>query len=254
MSNFSYLAIKTIIFFEIKSYLSEFQFNIIAPLINTLIFVFIISTINSYYSFVGFDGQYIKFLIPGIVISVIMQTSYNHLSELIIRMKQVGSFETYLMSPISRVEIFISLIISSLFVCFIVVLINLFALSFFVNFNINYFILFYYLLITIIIFSSLGAITGFLSFTWDAKSLVSDFFIMPISFLSGTFFTINSIEMEWQFLFKYNPFYFLVNGFRSAFIDTYRLNLFENFYIFFIFLLVFIISVYIFKKGFKVIS
>ena len=107
MSNISYLAIQTIILSEIKDYLKEYQFTLIAPLVTTLLFVFIFSTLDRYYSFDGFNSSYIHFLIPGIIMTLVIQTSFNHLSEIIINMKQIGSFDDYLISPISRVELFI---------------------------------------------------------------------------------------------------------------------------------------------------
>ena len=124
MSNISYFAIKTILIYEVKDFFKEFQFNIVAPLINTLLFVIILSTIESYYSIPSEGGSYLNFLIPGIIIMVVMQASFNHLSEVIIAMKQIGSFNDYLMSPISRIEIFFSLILSSLVVCVFIGMIN----------------------------------------------------------------------------------------------------------------------------------
>lgn len=254
-SNISYFAIKTIIFHEIKDFFYEFQFNIIAPLINTLLFVFIISTINKYYSFSSNDVSYINFFVPGIIIVVVIQTSFNHLSEVIISMKQSGSFNDYLISPISRVEIFFSFLMSSIFVCTFVGIINLIVLSFFTEFHYyKYFSLFYYLLISIIIFSSIGAMIGFLSFTWDVQSSISNFFIIPIIFLSGTFFSIESINQNWHFMLKYNPFYYLVNGFRSSFIQGYEINLISNIYIVLILIISLLFPIFIFKKGYKVIS
>ena len=105
-SNFSYFAIRTIALHEIKDFFKEYQFNIIAPLINTILFVFIISTINKYYSIVSDEDSYINFFVPGMIFIVVIQTSFNHLSELIISMKQSGSFNDYLISPISRIELF----------------------------------------------------------------------------------------------------------------------------------------------------
>ena len=106
--NLSLLAIKTIILNEIKNFFAEFQYNIVAPFINTAIFIFILSTINKYYIFSNLEVSYINFLVPGIIIAVVMQTSFGHLSKVIINMKQIGSFDDYLMSPISRFEIFLS--------------------------------------------------------------------------------------------------------------------------------------------------
>ena len=127
-------------------------------------------------------------------------------------------------------------------------------LSFFTNFHeVNYFNLFYYLVLTIIIFSSLGALTGFLSFTWDVQSTVSNFFIVPISFFSGTFFSINSLGVKWHFIFNYNPFYFLVNGFRGAF-NNNNLNLENEIYILILTFIIFFLTLFIFQKGYKVID
>ena len=255
MSNFSYFAIKTIIFREIKNFFNEFQYNIIAPLINTLLLVFILSTINNLYN-VGFlKDSYMFFLIPGIIMTVVMQTSFSHLSQVIISMKQIGSFDDYLISPISREEIFLSFLISSIFVCLIVALINIFFLSFFIVFEkIYYFNLIYYLILGILIFSSIGAIIGFLSSTWDFQSSISSFFIIPASFFSGTFFSINSLDPKYKFLLEYNPLYYLVSGFRNAFIQNYQINFYNEMYILILSILIFIIALFIFKKGYGVIS
>ena len=255
MSNFSYSAFKTILSHEIKNYFRDFQWNILSPLVNTLLFIFIMSAIESYYSFVSNETSYIHFLIPGIIIMVVMQSSFNHLSEVIINMKQIGSFNDYLTSPISRIELFFSLLFSSIFVCLSIAFINIIVLLIFYNFNeINIFSSLYFLILTILIFASLGALTGFLSFTWDIQSAISNFFIIPISFLSGTFFSIDSINENWQFIFYYNPFYYLVSGFRNAFIENINLSYYNHLYIISVTTIFIGISIFIFKKGYKVIN
>ena len=255
MSNISYSAIKTIIFFEIKDYFKEFQFNILSPLISTLLFVFIFTTINTYYAFNSSENSYINFLIPGMIMVVIMQTSFNHLSEVIISMKQNGSFNDYLISPISRTEIFFSFLFSSIFVCLVVAFLNLFALSFFTHFeNINYILFAYYIILCAVIFASIGALTGFLSFTWDVQSTVSNFFILPISFFSGTFFSINAIDKNLKFIFQYNPFFYLVKGFRNSFYNNIQINFYHEFYVLLIVFFALYFTILIFKKGYKVVS
>jgi ABC-2 type transport system permease protein len=112
----------------------------------------------------------------------------------------------------------------------------------------------YYLIISILIFSSIGATIGFLSFTWDAQSSISNFFIIPITFLSGTFFSIESIDEKFKFLLSYNPFYYIVNGFRSSFIKGYDVYLINDIYIFFVLIFFLFFSFFVFKKGYKVIN
>ena len=254
MGNFSYYGIKTIIFQKIKEFFSEFQYTIIAPLISTFIFVLIMSTISNYYSIIVEDDNYIEFIVPGMVMMIVMQVSYQNISESLIFMKQIGSFNDYLMSPISRLEILISLIIASIFIGVFIGLINIFFLNIFVKFDfINYYKVIYYLIIASLIFSSLGSIVGFLFYTWDLQQSIYTFFVIPISFLSGTFFSINSVNLKWILLFKINPFYQLVNNFRHSFKNEQSINFNVEIQILFLSFVILFISIIVFKKGYKVI-
>ena len=253
MSNLSYYAIKTIFFQKIREFFSEFQYTIISPLVSTIIFVVILRTIRNYYS-LDENGNYLNFVVPGIIIMTVMQVSYQNISESLIFMKQIGSFNDYLMSPISRTEILLSMLTASIFVGIFTGLSNIIVLTFFVKFHsFNFFFIIYYLFLTSLIFSSIGSIIGFLFFTWDIQSSVSNFIIVPISFLSGTFFSIHAIDPKWMFLFKINPFYYLVNKFRLSFYDEYYINIKEESFLFFFSLIFLIISIFIYKKGYRTI-
>ena len=162
MSNLSYYAIKTIFFQKIREFFSEFQYTIISPLVSTIIFVVILSTISNYYS-LDEKGNYLNFVVPGIIIMTVMQVSYQNISESLIFMKQIGSFNDYLMSPMSRTEILFSLLIVSIFIGLFTGLVNIIVLTFFVKFySFNFLMIFYYLFLTSLIFSSIGSIIGFL--------------------------------------------------------------------------------------------
>ena len=253
MSNLSYYAIKTISYQKIREFFSEFQYTIISPLVSTIIFVVILSTISNYYS-LDVKGNYLNFVVPGIIIMTVMQVTYQNISESLIFMKQIGSFNDYLMSPISRTEILFSMLTASIFIGIFTGLVNIVVLTFFVKFySLNFFIMIYYLFITSLIFSSIGSIIGFLFFTWDIQSSISNFIIVPISFLSGTFFSIHVIDPKWMFLFKINPFYYLVNKFRLSFYDEYYINIKEESFLFFFSIIFLIMSIFIYKKGYKTI-
>ena len=253
MSNLSYYAINTIFFQKIREFFSEFQSTIISPLVSTIIFVVILSTVRNYYS-LDEKGNYLNFVVPGIIIMTVMQVSYQNISESLIFMKQIGSFNDYLMSPMSRTEILISLLIASIFIGLFTGLVNIIVLTFFVKFySFNFLMIFYYLFLTSLIFSSIGSIIGFLFFTWDIQSSISNFIVVPISFLSGTFFSIHAIDPKWMFLFKINPFYYLVNKFRLSFYDEYYINIKEESFLFFFSIIFLIMSVFIYKKGYRTI-
>ncbi len=173
----------------------------------------------------------------------------------IINSKQIGSFDDFLLAPLSRVEIFIAYIISQIVIGLILGLINFGVLSYFISFN--YFSIFsfvYYLTLVIIFFTSIGSVVGFLAYRWDTQSTVSNFFISPINFLSGTFFTINTLPENLQVILSYNPYYYIISFFRDSFYIKTEINLFLNFIIIIFVSFVFIISGYIFYRGYNVIK
>jgi len=255
MGNFSFYAIITIIKFRIKEYFSEYHYSIVAPLINTILFVIIFSTIDNYYALKMNDRSFIEFLLPGLILMTVVQESYDNSSVTLINMKQIGSLDDYLMAPITRIEIFLSFLISSIIIGVFLAVVNYIVLSLFINFEtIDIIFFIYYLLVAIIFFSSLGCLIGFLSYTWDTQSTVSNFIVTPISLLSGTFFSINVLPDSLKFLFTYNPYYYVVNNFRSSFYNKFEFDLYIDLVIFFFVLIILIVTAYIFFKGYKVIK
>ena len=255
MGNFSFYAIITIIQFRIKEYFSEYHYSIIAPLINTILFVIIFSTIDSYYALKMNEQSFIEFLIPGLILMTVVQESYDNSSVTLVNMKQIGSFNDFLTAPISRIEIFLSFVISSIIIGVFLGFINYLVLSLFINLEIiqiKYFL--YYLTIAIIFFSSLGCLIGFLSYTWDTQSTISNFFVTPINLLSGTFFSINVLPDSLKFLFVYNPYYYIVNNFRSSFYNRFEFDFYINISVFCFVLISLFFTAFIFFKGFKVIK
>ena len=209
----------------------------------------VLSAISNFYS-LDVKGNYLNFVVPGIIIMTVMQVTYQNISESLIFMKQIGSFNDYLMSPMSRTEILFSLLIASIFIGLFTGFVNIIVLTFFVKFySFNFLMIFYYLFLTSLIFSSIGSIIGFLFFTWDIQSSISNFIIVPISFLSGTFFSIQAIDAKWMFLFKMNPIYHLVNKFRFSFYNEYYIDIKEELFLFLFSLIFLIISIFIYKKG-----
>ena len=255
MNDFSYYAIITIIRFRIKEFLQEYHYSILAPLINTILFVIIFSTIDNYYSLKMDDRSFLEFLIPGLIIMVVVQESYDNSSVTLINMKQIGSFNDFLIAPISRIEILFSFILSSIIIGLFLGIIIFFILYLFVSYEtIEIIYLIYYLIIAILFFSSLGCFIGFFTYTWDTQSTVSRFFVTPNNLLSGTFFSINALPDSLKFLFYYNPYYYVVNNFRSCFYLNFQFELNINLIIlFFIFIAIFIVG-YVFFKGYNVIK
>ena len=248
-------AIFTIVKFRIREFTSEYNYSILAPLTSNILFVIIFSTIDRFYSLSNEDISFIDFLVPGLIIMVVAQESFDNPSVSIINSKQIGSFDDFLVAPLSRIEIFIAYLISQIFIGILLGCINFIILSYFISYNFFSIISFiYYLTLVIIFFTSIGSLVGFLAYRWDTQSTVSNFFISPINFLSGTFFSISALPDEVKYILLYNPYYYLITYFRNSFYVQTPINYYINFLIFIFVFITFVITSYIFYKGYKVIK
>jgi len=251
----NFYAIFTIVKFRIREFAFEYHYSILAPLFSNLIFIIIFSTIDRFYNLSDGNISFLQFLVPGLIIMIVAQESFDNPSASIINSKQIGSFEDFLLSPISRVEIFFAYIMSQIIIGFFLGIINFLILSYFITYNyFSIFTFFYYLFLVIVFFSSVGSVVGFLSYRWDTQSSISNFFISPINFLSGTFFSVNSLSESFKNILLYNPYYYIITYFRDSFYIETEIQYFINIIIFIFVSIIFLISGYIFNKGYNVIK
>ncbi len=251
----NYFAIFTIVKFRIREFTKEYHYSILAPLTSNLLFVIIFSTIDRFYSLSNENISFVQFLIPGLIIMVVAQESFDNPSVSIINSKQIGSFDDFLIAPLSRVEIFVAYLISQIFIGLVLGCLNFLILSYFISYN--YFSIFnflYYLLLIIVFFTSIGSLVGFLTYRWDTQSTVSNFFISPINFLSGTFFSINALPDEFKYILLYNPYYYVITYFRNSFYIKSEINFYINSIILIFVFTTFLLTSYIFYRGYRVIK
>tara|TARA_B100000674_G_scaffold489560_1_gene503748 strand:+ start:634 stop:1395 length:762 start_codon:yes stop_codon:yes gene_type:complete len=251
----NYNAIFSIVAFRFKDFFSEYQYSILAPITTNILFLIVFVTIEGKYSLSIENISFVKFIAPGLIIMIVAQESYDNTSVSLINMKQIGSFNDWLIAPISRIEILISFILSSILIGFTIALINVIIFAYIINIEIiNYIYFIYYLLIVILFFSCLGCLVGVISSTWDTQSSFSNFFVTPLNFLSGTFFSIEYLADNLKFLLYYNPYYYLVSSFRNCFNDQFNFNLLQNMYTLFFTLLCFVFTAYVYIRGIKIIK
>ena len=251
----NYSAIYSIIAFRLKEFFSEYQYSLLAPITTNILFILVFLTIENYYSLSIDSKSFVQFIAPGLIIMIVAQESYDNPSVTLVNMKQIGSLDDWLIAPISRIEILISLLISSIIIGFIIAICNLIILSFLIDIKIiNYVFFCYYLIVVIIFFSCLGCFVGILFNTWDTQSTFSNFFVTPLNFLSGTFFSITYMPENFKFILYYNPYYYVVTFFRSCFDDEFIFHVDQNVYILSFIFVSFIITAYVYFKGYSIIK
>ena len=117
----------------------------------------------------------------------------------------------------------------------------------------NFYLLAVYLFLSTFILGAVGFIAGLWAEKFDNMATITNFIVMPLSFLSGTFYSVERLPEFLKILSFYNPFFHMIDGFRYAFL----LNLdgsikFGLTYLSFIAIIVWFISYILYKKGYKI--
>ncbi|MEM7198204.1 MAG: ABC transporter permease, partial [Pseudomonadota bacterium] len=189
--------------------------SVLGPVFQVVFFAFIISL--SVEIIPGGHIAPIDFIMPGLVLLAGMQVSYEGKAYGIMELKMNGSITDYFTSPLRPSEIYTSWMLSEvpegLTICFLCWLV---LLPLGIGVPIDAVTAIIALLVGILISASFGIVMTLTSRHWDGVSSGETFVMIPIIFLSGTFFGIDQIPGDYQWLLQYNPLYHVIATFREA--------------------------------------
>ena len=117
----------------------------------------------------------------------------------------------------------------------------------------NYLILILYTFLSSFVLGALGIVAGLWAEKFDHMATVTNFIIVPLSFLSGTFYTIDKLPVYLQTISKANPFFYMIDGFRYSFIGQADGSLIIGLtYLTVLSLIMFMTAYILYKKGYKI--
>tara|TARA_B110000014_G_C20053482_1_gene548154 strand:- start:285 stop:1142 length:858 start_codon:yes stop_codon:yes gene_type:complete len=205
---------------EVKRFYKMRSQALIAPIITTLLFFFIFTlALDGEKKILG-DLSFSVFLAPGLIMMSILQSSFANTSSSILVSKVQGNIVDTLMSPLSSIELTTAYVAGGLTRGLLVGFLSTMTISIFVNIQIQHlFIILFYALGASIMLSLLGLIGGIWAKKFDHIAAMTNFIIVPLSFLSGTFYSIDLLPKAWQNLVWFNPFFYAIDGFRYGFIN-----------------------------------
>jgi len=167
----------------------------------------------------GMDIDYFTFLIPGLAMMSMLQNAFANTSSSIIIGKVMNVHIYLLMAPLSALEMVIAFLTAAVLRAVVVVTVFLLVLFPFVDLSIyNFGLILVYGICGSVIMGGLGLIAGMWSDNFDHMSMVTNFIIMPLTFLSGVFYSIKQLPPVWQQVSHFNPFFYLIDGFRHGFL------------------------------------
>ncbi|HUQ75322.1 MAG TPA: ABC transporter permease [Burkholderiales bacterium] len=166
-----------------------------------------------------YDGvPYTSFLVPGLIMMSVLQNAFANSSSSLIQSKITGNIVFVLLSPISYIEFFAAYVVASIVRGLVVGAGVLVVTVGFVDLHIRQPLwVLAFALLGAALLATLGLIAGVVSDKIDQLAAFQNFVIVPLTFLSGVFYSIHSLPPLWQQLSHANPFFYMVDGFRYGF-------------------------------------
>ncbi len=218
MNTINWIASYTLLRKEVARWVKVWLQTVMAPVMTSLLYVLVFGHVLEGRLEVFPGVSYTAFLIPGLLMMSVIQNAFANTSSSLIQSKVMGSIVFILLPPFSALEMYLAYIGAAVLRGFAVGL-GVFLLAvFYVNVPINNIgIVIGFALLGSVCVGSLGMIAGMWAEKFDQISAFQNFFIMPLTFLSGVFYSINSLPPFWFQLSRFNPFFYMIDGFRYGF-------------------------------------
>ena len=211
------IGLYTLVKREVGRFLSVYLQTLIAPAVTAFLFFTVFAlAFGGYERMVG-DMNFLVFLAPGLIIMSMVQNAFANTSSSIIISKVQGSIVDVLMPPLGSAELLIGYMMGGVIRGLLVGCISYSVFSFFIPLKIvSWPIVLSYGVLGTMMLAALGMAGGIYADRFDHIAAVTNFFITPLTFLSGTFYSINALPPAWHAMALYNPFFYMIDGFRAG--------------------------------------
>jgi ABC-2 type transport system permease protein len=213
------VGLQTLIKKEIGRFMNVYTQTIVAPVVTTLLFYVVFALAFGGIARTIGDIPYLEFLAPGLVMMTMVQNAFANTSSSMVIAKVQGNIVDILMPPLSPTELYLGFVIGGIARGICVGLVVIAVVSIFVGLQIHSIphILAFAVLGNMML-ASIGLAAGIWSQKFDHIAAVTNFLVTPLTFLSGTFYSIHQLPEIWHNLALYNPFFYMIDGFRYGFI------------------------------------
>ena len=193
--------------------------TILAPMLTSLLYLLIFShVLESHVSVFEGRVRYTAFLVPGLVMMSMLQNAFANSSSSLTQSKITGNLIFVLLPPLSPLDIFGAYVLGAMVRGFVVGLGVLLVTLWFVPLSLEHPLwALVFALLGSAILGTLGVVAGIVADKFDQLSAFQNFLIMPLTFLSGVFYSIHTLPPFWQALSRFNPFFYMIDGFRYGF-------------------------------------
>lgn len=208
----------TLFYKEVLRFWKVLLQTLVAPVMTTLLYLLVFGQVLEGRVEVFPGVSYTSFLVPGLIMMAVIQNAFANSSSSLIQSKVGGNIIFLLLAPLSHLEFFNAFVLAACVRGMLVGLGVWLAAVWFVPLTLAHPV--YLVLFTLLGSATLGAlgvIAGIWAEKFDQLAGFQNFIVLPLSFLSGVFYSIHSLPAFWQTLSHFNPFFYMIDGFRYGF-------------------------------------
>ena len=211
---------------ETLRFLRVYHQTIIAPIVSAMIFLAIFYlSIGSHKHNIN-NVPFLDFMGYGLIMMSMIQNAFGNSSSSLIMSKVIGYIVDLLVPPLRGMEIVIAYSIGSVIRAVIVGVGVALAMLPFIDFHIYHpLLLVFFVLAACTLMAKLGILAGLIANSFDQMAAVTNYVIVPLSFLSGTFYSVKSLPVILQYINHVNPFFYIIDGFRYCLTDVADSNI-----------------------------
>ena len=239
---------------EVLRFLIVIIQTVISPLVTSLLFLVVLSVAigDERGEVLGFP--FINFLAPGLIAMQVIQQAFSHSSSSFMIGKIQGNIIDVLYAPLTAGEVTLACILAACTRSLMIAAVSIVVFSFLIEIQFySFFYIFIFTLLGSFILGSLGIIIGLWAEKFDHMASATNFIIVPLSFLSGSFFSINKLPDVLKNISEINPFFYIIDGFRYGFLGVADGSIkFGLFYLIILSFASWFVSYILFKKGYKI--
>jgi ABC-2 type transport system permease protein len=222
----NWVGLRTLCAREIGRFMKVSMQTVFAPVVSTVLFMVVFTLAFGQRNSLGGDFAgvaFADFLAPGLIMMAILNNAFQNTSSSIIVAKIQGNHVDFLMPPLSPLELTVGFLTGALVRGLVVALVSaaVIAVTGLADLSVRHVgALLWFALTASVMLGAIGAVGGIWAEKFDHLAAVTNFVILPLTFLSGTFYDIGVLSEPFRTLSHWNPFFFLIDGFRYGFIGV----------------------------------
>jgi ABC-2 type transport system permease protein len=195
--------------------------TVLAPLMTSLMFMLVFGVATKGARPPVHGVPYTEFVAPGLVMMQVLNNAFMNSSSSLLQAKMMGLSADFLTPPLTSVEQSAAFVLGSATRGVVVGLFTLAAVMPFSHSHIHHFwAVLLFMIGSSLIMGQLGVLAGLWSQKFDEMAMVQNFVIMPLTFLSGTFYMAANLPEPFRTFSHYNPMFYMIDGFRYGFIGV----------------------------------